>query len=62
MNHLGLPFNLPDLQMIGTLTGLLIWSISAALVLLVVEITCFLCLTVRRPRSPHRSKALTEKY
>lgn len=42
MNHLDLSFNLRDSYLIGALVGLLWTSFVAALVLLVVELVCFL--------------------
>lgn len=50
MNPLDLPLNLPDSYLIGVLLGLLWTSIVAALVLLVVELVCFLGLTVHATR------------
>jgi len=53
MNPFDLPLNLADEPLIGMLAGLLLWSIAAALVLLLVELVCFLWLTIRAMRSTH---------
>lgn len=61
MSPLDLSFSLPDSYLIGALVGLPWTSIIAALVLLVVELVCFLGLMVRSirtsplPRSPFTS-------
>jgi hypothetical protein len=59
MNLFDLPFNLADLPFIGTLVGLLLWCIAAALALLVVEAAIFLWLTFRPMRRTHHGKAAT---
>jgi hypothetical protein len=63
MNLFDFPLNLADLPWIGILAGLLLWSIAAVLVLLLVELVCFLWFMIRSMRSSHLTagKAVTEK-
>jgi hypothetical protein len=51
MNPFDLSFNLADSPLIGMLVGLLLWSIAAVLVFLLVELVCFLWLTIRAMNS-----------
>ena len=61
MNFFDLSFNLADSPLVGTLVGLILWSIFAVLALLVVEVACFIWLTVRGLRSIRQGKAATGK-
>jgi hypothetical protein len=61
VNYFDLTFNLADSPLIGTLVGLLLWALAAALVLLVVEVACFLWLMVRGLKGIHHDKAVTGK-